>query len=108
MSVQVPKMASPVRYEIKGPYITVAYGLDQLSGVFLSVLDNRLKYEEDASDEVNSIGLNVGPKDGGGGYFDLHTGPMGFGMKVSQETIAVYLKRYGVTSARVDKLLGKS
>jgi len=102
------KMSSMVRYEIKGQNITVAYGLDHVHGAFLSVFDKRLRYDDTASDKVNSIGLNIGPKDGGGGYFDFDTDDYGFGMKVSKETMAVYLKRYGVTSARVDKLLGRS
>ena len=40
----------------------------------------------------------VGIFDGGGSYFNLHTAKQGFGLRVDNKTMAMYLRRYGVTS----------
>jgi len=98
------------RFTIEGDPIHIAYGVDddQSSGVFLSVYDNRLMWHEKASKEVNQVAESVGIKDGSGCYFDLHTGLMGFGKKVSKETIRMYLARYGVTKKRIDELFNWS
>ncbi|CAF1138455.1 unnamed protein product [Brachionus calyciflorus] len=78
-----------VRFTIEGTPITVAYGYDEgLSDYFLSVYDKRLEIKDD----------------GGGSYFDLHTGKIGFGMRVSIETIRVYLARYGVPKKKIQEL----
>jgi len=53
-----------------------------VTGFFLSVYDARLKWNADASKEVNDVTEKVGVCDGGGSYFDLHTGHGGFGFKV--------------------------
>ena len=67
-----------VRYIIKQGPITVAYGTDEVSGVFLSVSDSRLEYDSEASDKVNDVTSEVGTvNDGGGSYFDIHTGKTG-------------------------------
>ena len=71
-----------VRFEINNDPIRIAYGHDELTGFFLSVCDDRLKWNVDAGKEVNEVSEKVGIKDGGGSYFDLHTGPSGFGFKV--------------------------
>lgn len=93
------------RYEIKGSPISVAYGKDHATGIFLSVYDNRLEYDENASQEVNDVTKKIGFGDGGGSYFDLHTGRSGPGIKVSEETMLVYLKRFGVTDEQVQAML---
>jgi hypothetical protein len=94
------------RFETEGDPICIAYGVDeQIScGVFLSVYDRRLEWQENASKEVNHIAESIGVGDGGGSYFDLHTGQRGFGAKVSCDTMRVYLKRYGVESKRIEEL----
>ena len=94
------------RFEIKGDPISIAYGVcEQISsGVFISVYDRRLETDSNASDEVNQVAFDVGVHDGGGSYFDLHTGQTGFGKKVSKDTMRVYLLRYGVENKRIDEL----
>lgn len=94
------------RYTIATPPITVAYGYDEfpLYGVFLSVYDERLETDPEASEEVNKVAESVF-EDGGGCYLDLYTGcGMGFGMKVSDDTMRVYLKRYGVTEDKINEI----
>jgi hypothetical protein len=93
------------RYEIDSWPISVAYGYDEpLDHVFLSVIDKRLEYSSTASAEVNSITSKVGIHDGGGSYFNLHTGEFGFGFKVSHATMRTYLLRYGVTDKSIDDI----
>jgi hypothetical protein len=93
------------RFTIEGSPISVAYGYDEpLDNVFLSVFDERLKYDSAASDGVNSITEKIGVKDGGGSYFDLHTGQYGFGLKVSHDIMRTYLARFGVTQNNIDNL----
>eukprot|EP00923_Selenidium_pygospionis_P009903 GHVN01017085.1.p1 GENE.GHVN01017085.1~~GHVN01017085.1.p1 ORF type:complete len:319 (+),score=31.93 GHVN01017085.1:254-1210(+) len=89
------------RFEIPGDPIHVTYGHDELAGVFLSVFDERISWSETATKEVNDVTHKVGLGDGGGSYFDLHTGTMGFGVKVDEETMATYLRRYGVTDDKI-------
>lgn len=84
------------RYTIEQGPITVNYGIDQANGVFLSVSDSRLVHNTSASEAVNAITEKIGIKDGGGSYFDLHTGKNGFGLRVNNKTMATYLRRYGV------------
>lgn len=61
------------RFKIEGDPIHVAYGVDEEigAGVFLSVFDRRLEWNEEANDEVNKVTESIGVKDGGGSYFDL-------------------------------------
>lgn len=97
-----------VRYTIEGSPIHIAYGYDELTGVFLSVYDNRLKYDPNASDEINNVFEKCevsGLKSGDGCYLDFHTGSAGFGTKVSWQVMSEYLKRYGVSYDRIRELL---
>ncbi len=93
------------RFEHRTGHINVVYGLDHTTGYFLAIEDGRLTFQEDASDEVNAIVHKIGIKDGGGSYFDLHTGDMGFGMKVSKATIIEFYKRYNVDQAFIDSII---
>ena len=52
------------RYNIEGSPIHIAYGSDEFCGIFLSVFDDRLAYNESASNAVNKVTTNVGVKDG--------------------------------------------
>lgn len=92
------------RHEIKGSPISIAYGNDQVVGVFLSVYDSRLEFSPTASNEVNAVTEVIGMKDGSGSYFNLHTGPFGFGQKVSYDTMRVYLSRFGVSDKQINSL----
>ena len=98
------------RFEIPGDPIKVVYGYEDCLGldlpsVFLQVYDNRLTYSGNASQEVNKVTEKVGFRDGGGCYFGLHTGKMGFGPEVDDETMVVYLKRFGVTEVQIELCL---
>jgi hypothetical protein len=42
-------------YIIEADPIRVSYGYDQFIGIFLSVYDSRLEFDEEADDEVNEI-----------------------------------------------------
>lgn len=98
------KNTDTMRIQIPGDPISVAYGYDGVTGVFLSVTDKRLAYNPDSSKKVNAVTESVGVGDGGGSYFSLHTGTHGFGTKVDDETMATFLKRYGVTAERISEL----
>lgn len=89
------------RHEIKQGPITIAYGKDHVTGYFLSVIDERLSWSSDASKQVNDITEKVNP-DGGGCYFDLHTGSFGFGHKVDVPTILYFWKVYGVKEEHLE------
>ncbi|KAI7861615.1 hypothetical protein K492DRAFT_139302 [Lichtheimia hyalospora FSU 10163] len=84
-----------VRYELQQNNITVAYGHDELTGLFLSVYDKRLIWDEKNTDEANKICDKIS-EDGGGSYLKLHTGEVGFGYKVDKETIIIFMKKYDV------------
>lgn len=94
------------RFTIDGSPIHIAYGVDEelICGIFLSVYDTRLEFDENGTDEVNDVAKSIGVCDDGGSYFDLHTGLTGFGKKVTRETMRTYLLRYGVPSKRIDDL----
>lgn len=97
-----------VRYTIEGSPINVAYGYDDVTGVFLSVYDRRLKYDANASAEVNNVFQNcgvLGLESGDGAYLDLHTGETGFGIKVSWPVMSEYFKRFGVPKYHIKELL---
>ena len=99
-----------VRYAIDGSPISIGYGFDHIGGIFLSVMDDRLKYDENATDDVNQVfngceTLNLALQDGGGCYLDFHTAYGGFGLKVSMNVMAVYLKRYGAPDNHIAELL---
>ena len=53
---------------------------------------------------MNRVTESIGVCDGGGSYFDLHTGSNGFGINVDDKTMAVYLLRYGVPADKVNEL----
>lgn len=95
---------SNCKFEIKDGSITVTYGRYHITGVFLSVCDSRLMWTRGASDKVNAVAEKVGSGDGGGSYFDLHTGEIGFGHKADYSTIATFLRRYGVPENRLREL----
>lgn len=98
------------RYEIKGDPISIAYGYDDClvntCGVFLSVFDSRLEWEENASAQVKSVAESLPyGMDGGGCYFSLTTSPFGIGLKVNKDTMRVYLKRFGVPEDQIKSIL---
>jgi hypothetical protein len=92
------------RFEIPGNPIHVAFGHDLPMGVFLSVVDNRLKWSSSASQEVNAAIEKIGVQDGGGSYFEIHTGQHGFGIRVDDETMATFLRRFGVSEEQIANL----
>eukprot|EP00971_Amphidinium_carterae_P038190 750610-Amphidinium_carterae.1 len=95
------------RFTIDGDPISVAFGYEDdpgLANVFLTVCDSRLQYKLDASEAVNSVTEQLFGGDGGGAYFELHTGRRGFGIKVDHKTMGVYLKRFGIPQEKIDAL----
>jgi MYND finger len=93
------------RFEIDNDPIHIAYGYDfPVPGVFLAVTDKRLKYNANASKSVNAVTEQIGVKDGGGSYFNLHTGVDGFGMKVDDQTMITFLRRYGIPEENIKGL----
>jgi hypothetical protein len=90
------------RHELVDGHISVTYGCDHVTGFFLSIEDRRLRYESSADKAVNDVTESIGIKDGSGSYFDLHTGPAGFGIKVTNTVYAEFLRRYGVPTEHVE------
>ncbi|KAG4074993.1 hypothetical protein HA402_014572 [Bradysia odoriphaga] len=100
-----------IRHSIQGSPICVSYGYDEITGVFLSVEDNRLKYDRNASDEINNVFLNTGVlglESGDGAYLDMHTGDIEVGIRVSWPVMSEYLKRYGVSRNHIQDLMKKN
>lgn len=93
------------RYTINQGDIKISYGYDQpLNGYFLSVIDQRLKWQPDASDDVNKICESVHTS-GEGVIFDLNTYAMGgFGYKVSLPVMVEFMRRYGVEAEHLEKI----
>ncbi|KAG4080650.1 hypothetical protein HA402_013180 [Bradysia odoriphaga] len=97
-----------VKYTIDGSPINVAYGYDDATGVFLTVYDNRLKFNADESAELNTAFSNCklpGVESGEGAYLQLYTGATGCGIKTSWAVMSEYLKRYGVPRDHITELL---
>jgi hypothetical protein len=92
-----------VRYEIKQNNITIAYGFDKITGLFLSIYDKRLEWEEDNTDEINAICEKIS-EDGGGCYLSMYTSGIGFGHKVNKETIIQFMKKYNVNQEHLLEL----
>lgn len=93
-----------VRYELQQNNIIVAYGHDHLTGLFLSVYDKRLMWNEENTDEANEICDKIS-EDGGGSYLKLHTGEIGFGYRVEKETIINFMKKYDAKQEHLLELL---
>lgn len=94
-----------IKYKIEGGGENhVTYGFDNLSGVYLSVKDRRLEWTRGQSNAVKKIVHSVGVGDGSGSYFDIHTGRKGYGTRVGMDTMADFLKRYGVSDERITEL----
>ncbi|KAJ7108009.1 hypothetical protein C8R43DRAFT_963034 [Mycena crocata] len=92
------------RYTIKQGDITIAYGSDDILGVFFDVTDSRLNWKEHASEEINEVASSAATGssgDGGGSYLALTTG-MGIGKRVTRATIVEFMKRYGVPANHLD------
>jgi hypothetical protein len=84
------------RSELSQGDLLIAFGHDHVSGYFLSVYDLRLRYNEDNSDELNTLGEQTSP-DGSGCYLNVHTGSGGFGSRVSIATMRDLWSRYRVS-----------
>ena len=84
----------------QGSFIQVSYGIEDSKGVFLSVSDSRLQFDEASTKEANDI---RGQFSSNGVYLDLHTGS-GTGTKVSLEVITTFLKKYDVPQEQMKAL----
>ena len=96
-----------MRYTIPGDLISIAYGDQELGGpksVFLSVTDKRLEWNDKNTKQVNKVTESIGIQDGSGSYLNLYTGQYGIGVKVDDQTMVVFLKRFGVTDDQISNL----
>ncbi|KAL0069968.1 hypothetical protein AAF712_002865 [Marasmius tenuissimus] len=88
------------RFEIEQGEIRIAYGSEDLSTsgytYFLSVVDERLSYGdvEDPSEALTIIESIDASQDGM--YFAINTDKHLIGKHVSNDTMIVFMKRYGV------------
>jgi hypothetical protein len=98
-----------VRFEIEdNTPIRVAYGHDEFTGFFISVYDARLKWDPNNDEALNGLLESLYIGDGGGSYFDAHTGPGGFGKKIDVKVMARLWEKYGVDKKHVAMaVLGK-
>ncbi|KAL1689685.1 hypothetical protein GGG16DRAFT_114799 [Schizophyllum commune] len=96
-----------VRCEMKeGKHITIAYGSDEFIGYLLSVYDDRLAPNIEASEAVNKI-CNVDDpavEKACGAYLQLTTDDKPNVEKVAKETLAVFYERYGVPQAQIKRM----
>jgi len=98
----------PTRIEIEQGPITVFCGVDRLTGAFLQVIDKRLvvlRNDADYTEKVDDVAMKA-TELGAGSYFDLHTGKDGFGQKVGDATMKIFMKRFGVPDETILELLG--
>jgi hypothetical protein len=87
-------------------HITVGYGYDEFSGFFISVYDDRLEWKPENDEAYNTLCQSLYIGDGGGSYFDAHTGIGGFGIKVELKVMARLWEKYGVEKSYVAKAAG--
>jgi hypothetical protein len=94
------------QFQISSP-IVIRYGYDKLNGLFLQAEDARLQVKEEGSNEANKIAMefSTSSADGGGGYFDLHTGVNGFGLRVSEDVMVEYFRRFEVPENKISQLV---
>ena len=96
------------RFTIEGSPITVTYGEDKETGIYLCAYDERLRLDETAGQEVKHVFHNQ-IKDKNGLYFNIRTGGHGGSDKVSQPAMVYFLRKFGVPEKRIEALLkGKS
>jgi hypothetical protein len=90
------------------PFVSISYGYDNVSGVYLSVFDSRLDYSDTQSEEVNQIAADTCVSDEhgvgvNGCYVDLYTGKTSLvGKKVCEETMGVFMIRFGLSQGQVN------
>lgn len=75
------------RFSKEGRPISIEYGTDYATGVFLSVTDIR------RPPEMQTL--------------DYHTGPAGFGKKLNDRDMKLLLTRHGVTEEQIDSLFAE-
>ncbi|KAJ3110458.1 hypothetical protein HK098_000558, partial [Nowakowskiella sp. JEL0407] len=87
---------SPIQQGSSSP-IKISYGFDEVTGVFLSVVDKRIAYSLHFSEEINTLIVSdLGKKLDEGCYFSTHTAAVGFGELVTSGETVVLLRRFGV------------
>ncbi|KAL1924631.1 uncharacterized protein VTP21DRAFT_4285 [Calcarisporiella thermophila] len=93
------------RHTINQNQIEISYGYDEpLGGYFLSVVDKRLMWKPDMSNEVDEI-CNAVDMSGSGSYFDLNTYKTnGFGRNISKKAMLEFWKRYGIPEPHIRAL----
>jgi hypothetical protein len=86
--------------------IRVVYGHDHATGSFISVYDDRLMWKPENDEAYNTLCKSLYIGDGGGNYFDAHTGLGGFGRKVELKVMARLWEKYDVEKSYVAKAAG--
>lgn len=77
----------------------VRFGFDDGIGVFLSVLDARLRGTNGETEEVVDVLKSIG--EGDGSYSNVHTGRKGIGSTVGKKTMVRFLKGYDLPDIRI-------
>ncbi|KAI9834715.1 MAG: hypothetical protein M1826_000118 [Phylliscum demangeonii] len=72
-----------VRHEFSQGSIRIAFGLDHITGYFISVYDERLAINKAEGGDFDEIRKGISLS-GDGAYLNAHTGPVGFGKQVTR------------------------
>uniref|UniRef100_A0A915EWN3 Uncharacterized protein n=1 Tax=Ditylenchus dipsaci TaxID=166011 RepID=A0A915EWN3_9BILA len=88
--------------------MSVFYGLDHATGVFLTVENPKWpKNDVNASKEYNEVVKRIEAGETGGeedeDMFNLYTGPCGMGIKVTLTTMAEFMRRYKVPEHHIQE-----
>ena len=96
-----------VRYKIPGDPISITYGCDMEYGIkiFLAVYDSRLECDERTSKDVRKVLEQIGDRDCEGSYFNVRTGPIGYGQRVSKKAMEAFMRRFGVPEKHIAELM---
>lgn len=88
------------RHELKDGHIGIAYGWDHVTGYFLTVLDNRISYQNNMPDTILKV-VEKFDAEQSGRYVDMHTGPVGYGHRVDVATMMYFWRQYGAKEEHV-------
>jgi hypothetical protein len=95
-----------VRHEHHQGSIRIAFGHDETSGYFISVYDTRLEVNEETGDDFEEICYDISAS-GTGAYLTAHTGTIGFGKRVSYDTMKKLWRSYEVGETGMELLAEK-
>ncbi|KAJ1565075.1 hypothetical protein HK096_004674, partial [Nowakowskiella sp. JEL0078] len=104
----IPYQSRLAKYSVRNDdsNIIVDYGFDADVGVYLYVSDKRLEYDEHASDGVNYVLSKFARP--GGEYFDVHTGSIGTGRRVTYQGMSQLLNLFNIKHETIKHLIGQA